>query len=286
MRAVFGLVLIVGLGLAGFAVYMVKGYFDQQSVALAEQRAVAEQAVPTVELIAMNRTINYGEILTKDDVSFIRYAEPFLPEGVFLTAEDLFPEDQEPRIVLRQMDPMEPVLASKVTEPGEDAGLASRLGKGIRAFAINVDATSGVSGFLRPGDSVDVYWTGQNASNAGMGGYSEVTRLISTNIPIIAVDQDTGTNNSVATVANTVTVAVNQSQGAILTQAQSSGRLTLALVGMNDDTVAEAIEVDQKSLLGVVEEAAPEVAQVEEKICTIRTNRGVEKVEIQIPCPK
>lgn len=136
MRAVFGLVLIVGLGLAGFAVYMVKGYFDQQAVALAEQRAVAEQAVPTVELIAMNRTINYGEILTKEDVSFIRYAEPFLPEGVFLTAEELFPEDREPRIVLRQMDAMEPVLASKVTEPGEDAGLASRLGKGIRAFAI------------------------------------------------------------------------------------------------------------------------------------------------------
>ncbi len=285
MRAVFGLVLIVGLGLAGFAVYMVKGYFDQQAVALAEQRAVAEQAVPTVELIAMNRTINYGEILTKEDVSFIRYAEPFLPEGVFLTAEELFPEDQEPRIVLRQMDAMEPVLASKVTEPGEDAGLASRLGKGIRAFAINVDATSGVSGFLRPGDNVDVYWTGQNTANGGMGGYSEVTRLIATNIPIIAVDQDTATNSSIAMVAKTVTVAVNQNQGATLTQAQSSGRLTLALVGMNDDTVAEAIEVDQKSLLGV-EEAAPEVAQAEEKICTIRTNRGVEKVEIQIPCPK
>ena len=238
MRAVFGLVLIVGLGLAGFAVYMVKGYFDQQAVALAEQRAVAEQAVPTVELIAMNRTINYGEILTKEDVSFIRYAEPFLPEGVFLTAEELFPEDQEPRIVLRQMDAMEPVLASKVTEPGEDAGLASRLGKGIRAFAINVDATSGVSGFLRPGDNVDVYWTGQNTANGGMGGYSEVTRLIATNIPIIAVDQDTATNSSIAMVAKTVTVAVNQNQGATLTQAQSSGRLTLALVGMNDDTVA------------------------------------------------
>ncbi len=285
MRAVFGLVLVVGLGLAGFAVYMVKGYFDQQAVALAEQRAVAEQAVPTVELIAMNRTINYGEILTKEDVSYIRYAEPFLPEGVFLTADELFPEDEQPRIVLRQMDAMEPVLASKVTEPGEDAGLASRLGKGIRAFAINVDATSGVSGFLRHGDSVDVYWTGQNSANGGMGGYSEVTRLIATNIPIIAVDQDTATNSSVAMVANTVTVAVNQSQGATLTQAQSSGRLTLALVGMNDDTVAEAIEVDQKSLLGV-QEAAPEVAQVEEKICTITNGRGVEKVQIEIPCPK
>lgn len=285
MRAVFGLVLVVGLGLAGFAVYMVKGYFDQQSVALAEQRAVAEQAVPTVELIAMNRTINYGEILTKEDVSYIRYAEPFLPEGVFLTADELFPDDQKPRIVLRQMDAMEPVLASKVTGPGEDAGLASQLGRGIRAFAINVDATSGVSGFLRPGDNVDVYWTGKNTAATGPNGYNEVTRLIATSIPIIAVDQDTGSNSSVATLAKTVTVAVNQSQGAVLTQGQNSGRLTLALVGMNDDTIAEAIEVDQKSLLGV-QDAAPEIAQAEEKICTIRTNRGVEKVDIQIPCPQ
>jgi len=68
-----------------------------------------------------------------------------------------------------------------------------------------------------------------------------------------------------------------------LAQAQSTGKLSLSLVGVNDDTVAEAIEVDQRSLLGIkAQETIAEVAQ--EKVCTIRTRRGAEVVEIPIPC--
>jgi len=39
MRAVFGLVLLVGMGLAGFAIYMVKGHFDTQEARLSRERA-------------------------------------------------------------------------------------------------------------------------------------------------------------------------------------------------------------------------------------------------------
>ena len=48
----------------------------------------------------------------------------------------------------------------KVTDPGEEAGVTSQLEPGMRAFALRVDVASGVSGFLRPGDRVDIYWTG------------------------------------------------------------------------------------------------------------------------------
>jgi len=34
MRAVFGLVMLIGIGLAGFAVYMVNGYVSETQVAL------------------------------------------------------------------------------------------------------------------------------------------------------------------------------------------------------------------------------------------------------------
>ena len=103
---------------------MAQGYFSAQSAALARERAVIAAQVPTVEVYAVNRTINYGEALTPEDVVLIKYAEPFLPEGVFLTAEELFPEGEDgQRFVLRQMDLNEPVLVSKVTEPGEDQAL-------------------------------------------------------------------------------------------------------------------------------------------------------------------
>jgi len=39
MRALFGLVLLLGVGLAGFAVYMVQGYVSDQDAVLARERA-------------------------------------------------------------------------------------------------------------------------------------------------------------------------------------------------------------------------------------------------------
>lgn len=284
MRAVFGLVLIIGLGLAGFAVYMVQGYFEEQEAALAAERAAAAQITPTIEVIAVNRTIGYGEALTTDDLKVIRYAEPFLPEGVFTSAEDLFPKGTEiPRMVLREMAENEPVLLSKVTEAGENVGIMNRLKPGMRAFTIAVDATSGVSGFLRPGDRVDVYWSG--TVNVGAQSGQNYTRLIETGLELIAIDQNSELETQQAQIARTVTVQVSPQQVANLTQAQATGSLSLSLVGQSDDTIASAIEVDQRALLGIVEEArVVEEAPEAERVCTIRNRRGAEVVETVIPC--
>lgn len=282
MRAVFGLVLIVGMALAGFAIYMVQGYFEQQNAELAEQRARAAQNVATVDVIAVNRQMAYGEVITTADIQFIKYAEPFLPEGVFMTQEDLFPNGgDELRVVLRQLEENEPIIAIKVTEPGEDAGLTSRLARGMRAFTIRVDVASGVSGFLNPGDRVDVYWTGRMEGVGRNGG--DVTKLIETGVEIIAVDQTADSNRGEASVARTVTVQVTPQEVAALAQAQSSGRLSLSLVGREDDSVVDAIEVDQRSLLGIAEQVVVPEA-VEEQGCSIRTRRGAETIDVPIPC--
>ncbi|MEN8917159.1 MAG: Flp pilus assembly protein CpaB [Octadecabacter sp.] len=283
MRAVFGLVLIVGMGLAGFAIYMVQGYFQEQNNNLRLQRAALEQAVPTVDVYAVNRVMEHGEQITAEDIVLIKYAEPFLPEGAFRTTEELFSDGpEELRVVTRQMEPNEVILAAKVTEPGEVSGISALLARGMRAFTIEVDVSSGVSGFLNPGDRVDVYWTGR-VQGVGNGNNGEVTKLIEAGVQLVAVDQTSESGRTGATIARTVTVQVSPNQVAALAQAQATGNLSLSLVGRTDDTVSGAIEVDQASLLGIVQQApAPEVQAEEE--CTIRTRRGAEVIDIPIPC--
>ncbi|MGR3321671.1 MAG: Flp pilus assembly protein CpaB [Pseudooceanicola sp.] len=283
MRSLFGLVLLLGIGLAGFAVYMVKGYMQTYEQQLAMERAQRPDIVPTVEVYVAERPLRYGETLTTEDVRKVKWPQDALPEGVFSETEALFPEGKPNRFVLRSMEKNEAIMAIKVTEPGEDAGLTNRLDKGMRAFAIKVDVSSGVSGFLRPSDRVDVYWTGRVASNDARS--TEVTKLIEAGIKLIAVDQSSSADEAQAIIARTVTVAVNPQQVAALAQAQSTGRLSLSLVGAEDDTVAQAIEVDQNALLGIEAPEAPEVIRKQEKrVCTIRTRRGAEVVEIPIPC--
>ena len=106
----------------------------------------------------VNKPKNYGETITKEDVQMIYWPKNTLPEGAFFEPAVLFPEGKtEPRYVIRQMETYEPILAVKVTEPGERAGLNGSIEQGMRAFAIKVEAAD----FLQPGDRVDIYWTGQ-----------------------------------------------------------------------------------------------------------------------------
>ncbi|WP_170761732.1 Flp pilus assembly protein CpaB [Ruegeria lacuscaerulensis] len=289
MRAVFGLVLILGVALAGGAVYMARDYISQYQAQLAQERKAAQDAlanvssVATVGVIVSNRALKYGERLTSEDVRIVNWPEDAIPEGSFLDMAVLFPENAKgDRYIQRAMEKDEALMAVKVTNPGEAAGLTSRIEKGKRAFAISVDVASGVSGFLRPGDNVDVYWTG-SLGRAIEGGSGEITRLIQTSIELIAVDQTAGSDITGATIARTVTVAATPEQIAALAQAQNTGRLSLALVGVQDDTVASAVEVDQRKLLGI-KEAAPAPVKVEEEVCTVNTRRGAEIVKTVIPC--
>ena len=283
MRMVFGLVLVAGVALAGGAVYMAKNYIGQYQAALAAERAQREKIVPTVPVFVAERQLKYGEALTAEDVRTVDWPETAIPEGAFTEDDPQFPEGvTDARVVLRVMEIGEPILAVKVTEPGEEAGITSRLERGMRAFAIKVDVATGVSGFLRPGDRVDIYWTGRVEQSLAQS-RGEVTKLIEAGVKLIAIDQNTQGDLDGATIAQTVTVAANPSQVAGLAQAQSTGRLSLSLVGAEDDTVAGTIEVDQRKLLGIAEQA--EIAEVEEEqSCSIRTRRGADVVEIPIPC--
>ena len=284
MRAVFGLVLIVGIALAGGAVMMAKNYISTYQNALAQANANQVVAIPTTNIYVATQTLKYGERLTKETVRVVRWPLESLPDGAFTSLEALFPPEFKgaPRIVLRTVEKNEAILPGKVTKPGEDAGITSRLKRGMRAFAIKVDVASGVSGFLRPGDKVDVYWTG-SLRDADDGRRGDITRLIQANIELIAIDQSAGGDISGAIIARTVTVTALPRQVAALAQAQTTGRLSLALVGAGDDTVASFVEVDQRTLLGLGERVAAPEREVK-RICTIRTRRGAEVLEIPIPC--
>lgn len=283
MRMIFGVVLLIGIALAGAAVHMTQNYVEQHKTALQNAKAANGPAVETSPVFVANRKLSYGDELKLEDIVVAQWPSNALPEGVFSDVEQLFPKDQPgKRYVMRATERFEAILPVKITKPGQEVGLNARLERGQRAFTIKVDVSSGVSGFLRPGDTVDVYWTGKMQDPTGRGTRT-VSTLIEAGVNIIAIDQSSNEEQQKATIARTITVAVAPEQVAALALAQTTGRLALSLVGQRDDTISEMIEVDQKQLLGI-EDAQP-VAKVEApKVCTIRTRKGAEVVNIPIPC--
>jgi pilus assembly protein CpaB len=279
MRAIFGLVFIVGLALAGAAVFLAKSYLGQQEAATAFQSEVLRRTGGLIEVFVVNKPKRYGQTLATEDVQPILWPKNTLPAGAFSDKEKLFPPDNTaPRFVTRDMEAYEPVLAVKVTEPGAQAGLNGELSAGMRAFAIQVFA----SDFLQIGDHVDVYWSGTPD-----GSQASLTRLIENQMKVIAVDriQDNQISDG-SIMSRSVTVAATPEQVGRLAQAQSTGSLAMSLVGIGDQTQNPAIEIDNNELLGIKPAEAVPVAEqaAAPKVCTVRSRKGTEVVEIPIPC--
>ncbi len=286
MRVVFGLVLVLGMALAGFAVYMVKGYVADTESALIAERQRAAQVVETVEVLAVTVPKAFGDILMPEDLTTIRYAKDFLPEGSFATEAELFPEGLDiSRSVLVSMDVNEVVLLSKVTPQGQIASITQTLRPKMRAFTINVDASTGVSGFLRPGNHVDIYWTG----SVNQTTRKDETHLIGSSIELVAIDQSTDRNSTKTQIPRTVTVQVSPADVARLAQAQSEGKLSLSLVGSDSavNVVADgeqAITLPEPPAAPVMVAVAPVEVAPAPQACYTTVRRGTDKVQTEIAC--
>ncbi len=278
MRAVFGLVLLVGMGLAGFAVYTVSQYFDASASALERERQRSSAVIQTVEIYAPSRNLTYGELLRPEDVKLIRYASGNLPAGIFSTEEELFPEGIEiPRVVKIPMHVNEPIMDYKVTEPGAPRGIPALLDPGMRAFPLPNSMVNDFAGEMRISDRIDLYWIGQ------LNGQSS-SRLVKSGIEIISMEEpdvngDGGGQN--------VFLQVTQTDFADLRVLQAAGSLSLTPVARADEEGGDTtIQTDIRNALGLEAEVfvpAPEPEAAPE-ICTRRERRGINIVVIQVPC--
>ncbi|SFS21991.1 Flp pilus assembly protein CpaB [Yoonia litorea] len=269
MRALFGLVLLAGMGLAGFAVYMVNQSLEQKDAAIARERERARQIVQTVEIYAPARDITYGELLRAEDVKLVRYAVDDLPEGVYRTEEELFPEGLDtPRVVRVPMYVNEPILSVKVTEAGAPRGLTALLDPGMRAYPLPNGMTNAFIRDLRVADRIDLYWVGEVRGQ-------QTSRLVKSGLEILAIE------------GRDVTLQVSQTDFADLRILQSAGSLSLTPVALVDaeggDTTIETNIRDALGLEEIVVAPAPAPEPTPE-ICTRRERRGVDIVVIQVPC--
>ncbi len=279
MRLLFALVFLVGIGLAGFGVYMASQVFQADRAELNKLRKQTAQALKLGDVVIVKtKELRYGQLLRRKDVELVKWPLNTQPKNAFKSLEALFGDkDEEPRSVLRTMERGEAILKTKVTDFGQDAGVSTRLSKGMRAFTLRVDVASGVSGFLQPGDRVDVFWTGRDRG-------APITKLIIENVSLIAIDQIADVDRNRPIVARTVTVEVSPQRVAALTQAQNTGKLALSLRGAEDESIIGQLEVDQDALIG--REKVVKKKKVVEQVCTIKLRKGADVVVVPTDCPE
>ena len=134
----------------------------------------------------------------------------------------------------------QPLTKGSLVQPGDRGFLAAALGPGMRAISVQVDARTGVSGFIFPGDRVDVVLS-QSVSTPGSEGSALLAaETIVRNVRVLATDQrtvpeDAEGKREVKTFS-TITLEVTPRLAEKVAVAQSIGQITLALRSIADNT--------------------------------------------------
>lgn len=132
----------------------------------------------------------------------------------------------------------QPVPSAGLVGPGERGFLAAALQPGMRAITISISDTSGVAGFVFPGDRVDLVLTHQ--VDQGDRGQIRVSETVLQNVRVLAIDQDVNDREDQPKVGRTVTLEVTPKLVEKIAVMQLIGSVSLSLRSLPEQAVAAA----------------------------------------------
>lgn len=205
-------------------------------------QAVAAPAVPMgPKVLVARKPLAVGSMIEADSLSYQAWPKELI-QGAYYTqgTPDGDPQQMVGMVVRNAVTAGQPVTRGTLVGPKDRGFLAAALGPGMRAVTVPVSQTSGVAGFVFPGDRVDMVLT-QQVDGGGDGPPLKVSETIVRNIRVLAADQrmdqtkDKDGNIEVRP-SQTVTLEATPRIAEKIAVAQSVGQLSLSLRSIADNT--------------------------------------------------
>lgn len=226
-----------------------RALLDLERTRLAQDREKLQtEASPLIEVIIALKDLPEGLTLESSHLRTTWIPEKFLQPYAARSSKDVVG-----KTTMAPIAEGEQLLVNKVRRPEELAASGSTLSKlmpqGKRAVTIAVDTLTGVGGFVRPGDIVDILWTLKLPAE-GQGEGQVVTLTVFQNVPVFAIGTETGGRSTEPKGQKgegglqqyLVTLALSPQETSFLLFAREQGRLQLSLrpKSENDAKVAVA----------------------------------------------
>src|SRR3954452_7243827 len=163
------LMLLIGaLVVAAVTAVMAKNMFSGASAPAAQATPVVQQANGPEVLVA-TRALPVGTIIDAEALRYQRWPETLTQPAYFIKGQNpTSPQELIGTVVRNEIAAGQPITQGSLIKPGDRGFLAAALGPGMRAITVPVSVTSGVAGFIFPGDRVDIVLT-QEVTGGGEG---------------------------------------------------------------------------------------------------------------------
>jgi pilus assembly protein CpaB len=239
-------------------------------------QAVAAQAVPLgPEVLVATRALPVGTIVDSEAFRYQPWPEGLVQDAYYIRQPASNPSSLIGTVVRTEISAGQPVTRGAIIRPGERGFLAAALGPGMRAVTVAVSATSGVAGFVFPGDRVDLVLT-QEVPGGGDGMPLRVSETIIRNIRVLAVDQRItardAEGNQVARNTSTVTFEATPKITEKIAVAQTIGQLSLSLRSLADNNS----ELERAIAAGEVQVPESDDPRAERRMLLAIANRPID----------
>jgi pilus assembly protein CpaB len=234
MRARTVILLIVALILAGGTTMIARVWLASQRSARQEAAPIAVPT-PAKSVLIARSSIERGQILKPSDLAWEQWPEGGLDKHYILLGTRT-PETYSGWVARQPISAGEPLTEAKIIAPGNRGFLSAVLRPGLRAVSVPVTVTSGISGFVFPGDMVDLIVTysvqdrpvpGQQTTGPLLD--HKISETVLRDIRVIAIDQKLDSKPGEATVAKTATFEVTPKESEIIALANEMGKISLSL---------------------------------------------------------
>jgi pilus assembly protein CpaB len=202
------------------AVFLAQSWLNSQAEMRMRSLEAQKKPMATQTIVVASKPLRFGNELGSMSLREIPWPEGQVPAGAFSKISDLTTGPK--RVVLTAIEANEPILASKVTGPGQRGTLSAVLTDGMKAVTVRVNDVEGVAGFVLPGDRVDVMLTRQQEKTA-------VTDVVLQNVRVLAVDQVADERADKPSLAKAITLEVEVAWAQKLALAATVGTIALAL---------------------------------------------------------
>jgi pilus assembly protein CpaB len=176
---------MTGIAVVVGAATVIGGRYYLERSSQRPQPVAAAPAAPAVVMqtvVVAAQPLRFGMELSSAQLKEVQWPADAAPPGTARSVAE-FLKGPEKRMVLAPMEPNEPVLALKVTGPGQRATLSAILSPGMTAVTIPLTDTQGVGGLAMPGDRVNIMFTRRGQEE------TLFTEALLQNVKILAVDQ-------------------------------------------------------------------------------------------------
>jgi pilus assembly protein CpaB len=236
--------------------------------------SVKEVALETQPVVVAAVDLSWGTKLTDGMIKKTNFLKESLAGGCFTD-----PASVVGRVLIYPVKANEPIFESRLAPTDvKTGGVAAVISPRKRAVAVKVDKVIGVSGFIHPGNRVDVLMTLATGRTS-----NPMTKTILENILVLAVGSETKERKGVeekSSLTDVITLEVTPEEAEKLALAATEGRLQLALRNFSDTEDVATRGTTVSNLVG-----SPPTPPFKEASPTGRREIEVRKPVSQLPPP-